>query len=129
MTRAMRAMRNDELAPRPDPITALRCALERHFASLGQQVSFVERKPTSLAAVRRALADRIEADLAVLDAIDGDSDLEVEDGGDDEPCLGAMLPQPVRIDIGTHGRRVLFDGLDQRNWAFGSDDDREMAHD
>ncbi|MGU3537753.1 hypothetical protein [Methylobacterium sp. A54F] len=38
--------------------------------------------------LRRAIADRIEADLALLDSLDGDADLEVDAGegpeGDDE---------------------------------------------
>ena len=37
-----------------------------------------------LAALRRAIADRIEADLALLDALDGDLDLDLEPTADAE---------------------------------------------
>lgn len=64
-------------------------------------------------ALRIAIANRIEADIALLDAIDRDSDLEA--GGDDEPSLGSI------------GGTWLADYHPQTGWARGSLDDRENA--
>ncbi|MEH3117082.1 MAG: hypothetical protein PGN25_05590 [Methylorubrum populi] len=44
---------------------------------------------TRLLELRKAISDRIEADLALLDAIDGDPDFE--DGGDAEPAMAALV--------------------------------------
>ncbi|MGU3665050.1 hypothetical protein ACLBX9_12790 [Methylobacterium sp. A49B] len=63
--------------------------------------------------LRRRIADRIEADLALLDALDGDPD--------SEPSLGA--PEPVIGSGFGLGPRVL---TDQERWAEGSADDREQ---
>ncbi|GJE60736.1 hypothetical protein [Methylobacterium trifolii] len=54
--------------------------------------------------LRKRVADRIEADLALLDALDGDPDLE--------PSLGAVEP---------------FDWQGQGTWAAGNCDERENA--
>ena len=77
---------------------------------------FLEIRP----GMRKALADAVEAFVALLDQFDADADLEdddppeddapCEDVGDDEPSLGAT---------GT------FFFPDQRHWAQGTDDDRE----
>ncbi len=77
---------------------------------------FIEFRP----GMRKALADAVEAFVALLDQIDADADLEednppeddapCEDVGDNEPSLGAP---------GT------FFFPDQRHWAEGADDDRE----
>ena len=63
--------------------------------------------------LRRRIADRIEADLALLDALDGDPD--------SEPSLGA--PEPI-IPVG-YGQ-VRCPATDQANWADGAADDREQ---
>jgi hypothetical protein len=78
---------------------------------------FIELRP----GMRKALADAVEAFVALLDQIDADADLEednppeddapCEDVGDNEPSLGAT---------GT------FFFPDQRHWAQGTDDDREV---
>ncbi|MBL8570940.1 MAG: hypothetical protein JNK84_17865 [Phreatobacter sp.] len=47
--------------------------------------------PAALPSLRRQAEDAIDRLLALLDAIDGDTDLEddeLEDGGDREPSLG-----------------------------------------
>lgn len=56
--------------------------------------------------LRRALADRIEADLALLDALDGDPDLEP--GGDAEPDHDA---EPTAPEWSGHGVHYLAGGL------------------
>lgn len=63
--------------------------------------------------LRRRIAERIEADIALLDALDGDSDAE--------PSLGA--PEPI-IPVG-YGQ-VRCPATDQANWADGGNDDREQ---
>lgn len=71
--------------------------------------------PTAHPALERArllrrLGDLVERLIAVMDEIGGDPDLE--DGGDDEPSLGASIPQ------------LTWAGT-QDGWAQGCDDDRE----
>jgi hypothetical protein len=78
---------------------------------------FIELRP----GMRKALADAVEAFVALLDQIDADSDLEednppeddapCEDVGDDEPSLGSV------------GSRDA--SLPQYLWSQGSDDERE----
>ena len=63
--------------------------------------------------LRRRIADRIEADLALLDALDGDPDAE--------PSLGA--PEPI-IPVGYGHVRCA--ATDQAHWADGAADDREQ---
>ncbi len=51
----------------------------------------------------------IEQAISILDALDGDADLE--DGGEDEPSLAAPIG-----------------GDSQLCWSAGSDDDREISY-
>lgn len=65
-----------------------------------------------LIALRRALANRIERDIAALDMLGGDPDFE--------PSLGA--PEPC-LPVGWGGLRIP--ATDQANWADGGTDDQE----
>ncbi|MCJ2025100.1 hypothetical protein [Methylobacterium sp. J-067] len=47
----------------------------------------ISHLPADVSDLRRRIADRIEADIALLDALAGDPDLE--DNGDHEPSLGS----------------------------------------
>ncbi|MFK5597934.1 hypothetical protein ACFZ8E_13090 [Methylobacterium sp. HMF5984] len=53
-----------------DAIEAIQQGLDRHFT---------EADRLRLGALRRRVADRIEADIALLDALAGDTDLEDDD--------------------------------------------------
>ncbi|WP_267428067.1 hypothetical protein [Methylobacterium sp. GC_Met_2] len=84
VTQAIRAMRAAEPLPPADAaIEAIREGLIRYFV---EDDSADRQRVREL---RRRIADRIEADLALLHALDGDTDLEAknEHGGDiqDEP--------------------------------------------
>lgn len=80
---------------------------------------FVEYRP----GMRRRIAAAVDALVALLDQIDGDSDFEAdepledddpaEDAGDGEPSLGAL------------GGTCSAQHFDQGAWAHGSRDDRE----
>ncbi|PWB89880.1 hypothetical protein C5688_13655 [Methylocystis sp. MitZ-2018] len=80
---------------------------------------FVEYRP----GMRRRIAAAVDALVALLDQIDGDSDVEedepleddapAEDVGDAEPSLGAL------------GGTWNAEHFDQGAWAHGSKDDRE----
>lgn len=67
--------------------------------------------------IRRRLEALVETAIALLDAIDegneGDGFVDDEDGGDNEPSLAAPETTAER--------------LDQRPWARGGDEDRELA--
>lgn len=67
--------------------------------------------------LRRRLEAVVEWAIELLDAIDaddeGDGDVDLEDDGGAEPWLAAP--------------EATADRLDQRNWARGGDDDRELA--
>ncbi|WP_238273396.1 hypothetical protein [Methylobacterium cerastii] len=52
-----------------DAIEAIRQGLDRHFSETAWH---------RLQALRQRVADRIEADLALLDVLDGDQDLEAD---------------------------------------------------
>lgn len=68
VTQAIRAVRAPEPRSAADlAIQAIRAGLAAHFAVTDR------RRVRDL---RRALADRIEADIALLDALGGDTDLE-----------------------------------------------------
>ncbi|MGU3449709.1 hypothetical protein [Methylobacterium sp. 391_Methyba4] len=67
--------------------------------------------------LRRRIADRIEADLALLDALDGDADLEPSLAAC-EPILGGGLMSH------RDGRVRRFE--EQEHWAGGATDDREQ---
>ncbi|MCJ2008206.1 hypothetical protein [Methylobacterium sp. J-092] len=70
VTLALRAMRTpnpDQAAD--DAIEAIRRGLDRHFSEVDHD---------RLQALRRRVADRIQADLALLDALDGDPDLDAD---------------------------------------------------
>lgn len=78
VTRALRACR--PVDPADQAIADIQIGLASFFADADRQ---------RVRELRRRIADRIEADLALLDALDGDTDLEAENehGGDvqDEP--------------------------------------------
>jgi hypothetical protein len=84
---------------------------------------FVEYRPGT----RRRIAAAVDALIALLDQIDGDTDLEEddppeddapqEDVGDEEPSLGSLY--------GT----ALGERRSQNRWADGAADDREDEHD
>lgn len=80
VTQAIRAMRAAEPLPSADAaIEAIREGLIRYFV---EEDGADHQRVREL---RRRIADRIEADLALLDALDEDPD--IEDGGDAEPSL------------------------------------------
>ncbi|WP_267421828.1 hypothetical protein [Methylobacterium sp. GC_Met_2] len=88
VTQAIRAMRAAEPLPPVDAaIEAIREGLIRYFV---EEDSADRQRVREL---RRQIADRIEADLALLDALDPDTDLE--DSGDVEPSLcGLSVSRP-----------------------------------
>lgn len=91
--------------------------LFRSRASLGKEA---ERLATLLAKTERDLA-RL---LAILDWMDGDADLEPEDGCEDddaEPSLGAPERHPSQ---GGRGRDYT---CTQVSWAAGGESDREVS--
>ncbi|MGY2052244.1 hypothetical protein [Methylobacterium sp. JK268] len=101
VTGAIRAVRADELAEARDALADLRAALAEYFASIGDPIDFDAPIPTALPIVRKAIADRIEADIALLDLLDGDPDRE--DGGDLEPSLCGLTvswPSPEDREMG-----------------------------
>lgn len=72
------------------PRTRQRGPVTVAIAAMQQLVDTDER--SRLQALRRAIADRIEADLALLDALDGDPDLDADqvvmiDGPDGLMCM------------------------------------------
>jgi len=78
--------------------------------------------------LRRAIADRIEADIALLDALDGDADIEQDAGElpesetfnrnlDDEPSLGSLYGTAEGAHLGQGG------------WADGGSYDLEESAD
>ncbi len=96
---AIRAMRAAEPLPPADAaIEAIREGLISYFI----QEDGPDRQ--RVRELRRRIADRIEADLALLDVLDGDPDLE--------PSLAA--PEPYSWQSGLR-------------WARGAADDRENA--
>ena len=103
VTQAIRAMRAAEPLPPADAvIEAIREGLIRYFVEEGG----ADRE--RVRDLRRRIADRIEADLALLDALDGDTDIEQDvgempegvwaQGGvvseDDEPSLCGLSVRP-----------------------------------
>ena len=68
------------------------------------QAGIPETERERVRALRRAIGDRIEADLALLDMLAGDADLE--------PALSAVEP---------------YSWQGQETWAAGSRDDRETV--
>ena len=106
VTRAIRTMRAAEpvLEPEHPALAALRQGVEDYFADAGMMVDLDAQMCVELARVREireAIANRIEADLALLDAIDGCPDLE--DGADAELSLcgtGFGWPSPEDREAG-----------------------------
>ncbi|MFH6785718.1 MULTISPECIES: hypothetical protein [Methylobacterium] len=93
VTVALRTMRQAE--PEAPALVALRQGLESYFADAGMPVDLsaqmdVERH--RIHELRDAIAGCIEADIALLDALDGDPDLE--DGCDAEPSLCGTFVSP-----------------------------------
>ncbi|WP_167858653.1 hypothetical protein [Methylobacterium nonmethylotrophicum] len=90
--------------PEAPALVALRQGLEAYFAASGRAVDLSAQMDVELARVgeiRAAIANRVEADIALLDAIDGDADLE--DGGDAELNLcgtGFGWPSPDDREAG-----------------------------
>ncbi len=72
-----------QIGPVTQAIRAMRAAAPKAKSEI------ISHLPADISDLRRRIADRIEADLALLDALDGDCDLEEDDpaGGDicDEP--------------------------------------------
>ncbi len=66
--------------------------------------------------LRRRIAERIEADIALLDALDGDCDLE-----DDDPAGGDVCDEPhdPEEDGDDHEQRVYVLGFDGTNYNRG----------
>ncbi|TXM95415.1 hypothetical protein FV232_07280 [Methylobacterium sp. WL30] len=85
-----------------DAIEAIRLGLDRHFS---------EADYRRLKTLRRSVADRIESDLALLDMLAGDVDLE--------PSLGA--PEAATHTYRDHGPLLA--------WGSGATDDREDSAD
>ncbi|WP_331369519.1 hypothetical protein [Methylobacterium ajmalii] len=97
VTVALRTMRQVE--PEAPAILALRQGLEAYFADAGMPADLsaqmdVERH--RIHELREAIANRIEADIALLDALDGDPDLE--DGCDAELSLCGTFVSPPSPD-------------------------------
>jgi hypothetical protein len=59
-----------------------------HSSTLPPAAAALPSERAALRALHKAIADRIEADIALLDALDGDPDLE--DGHDAEDVTLAM---------------------------------------
>ncbi len=107
VTQAIRAMRAAEPLPPTDAaIEAIREGLIRYF------VEEDEADRQHVRELRRRIADRIEADLALLDALDGDPEVE--------PSLGS--PEPFIPQGYGFGYCPL---SDQTHWAYGNTDDQE----
>ena len=92
VTQAIRAMRAAEPLPPADAaIEAIREGLIRYFVEDDGAGRHLVRN------LRRRIADRIEADLALLDALDGDTDHEPdvdrEPDTDGEPSLCGLMVQ------------------------------------
>jgi len=112
VTQAIGAMRAAEPLPSADAaIEAIREGPIRYFVD----DDGADRQ--RVRELRRRIAGRIEADLALLDALDGDPDIE--------PGLGA--PEPVLgggLVYARDGRGCRFE--EQERWADGVADDREQ---
>ena len=117
VTQAIRTMRKAERID--DAVQAL-AALRKHDPE-------IDSIP-ALRDLRSALADRIEADIALLDALDGDADIEQDAGEmpeaetfngnlDDEPSLGSLGGTAAGAHLGQGG------------WANGGGYDLEEAAD
>lgn len=94
--------------------------------------------PSSPAALRRKIEDTIERLISLLDELEPDPDLE--DGGDDEPSLGSLnltgigkaaahnaTPAQNCARVDASSLRNCDSGMDQRRWAYGANDERELA--
>ena len=99
VTQAIRACR--EADPADLAIAAIQEGLDRFFAETGIPVTAGE--------LRRRIEDRIEADLELLEALDGDPDAE--------PSLGS-------IDAASHSNY-----MNQEAWNLGGGQDREAGDD
>ncbi len=86
ITRATRTEQRPMSGLTPDQaVTALREGLETYLATTGgyhDLATQMDAERDRVRALRRAIADRIEADIAILDALAPDADLE--DGHDFE---------------------------------------------
>ena len=81
---------------------------------------FIEIRP----GMRKALADAVEAFVALLDQIDADADLEEDDAPeDDAPCEDVGDNEPSLGSLG--GVFADAASFPQSLWAQGADDDRE----
>jgi hypothetical protein len=88
-------------------------------ATMTEPRHFIELRPS----MRVLIEDAIESLILLLDEIDGEGDLEDDqddqDNADQEPWLGA--PERHNTQIAVFG--------DQRLWAQGESDDREVEYD
>ena len=83
VTLALRAMRTaDPDQAANDAIEAICQGLDRHFSEADRR---------RLAALRQSVADRIERDVALLDALDGDQDLEADYGTQEFGPSGSIV--------------------------------------
>lgn len=113
VTRAIRAMRRDVTKPvNVGPVTAAIAAMRAADPAFDLN--------EDLRALRVALADRIEADLAVLDALDGDPDTE-----DCDPAGGDINDEPhdPEEDAGAEedessAYMCIFDGMNYRRVTY-----------
>lgn len=120
VTRAIRTMRAAEpvLEPEHPALAALRQGLEDYFADAGMLVDLDAQMCVELhriREIRESIANRIEADLAILDAIDGNPDLE--DGADAELNLCGIsvgLPSHDDCEGGDDNGLGDHDGLDEQ---------------
>lgn len=87
-------------------IEAIREGLDSYFVEVDRQ---------RVRNLRRAISIRIAADIALLDALGGDPD--IESAGDDEPSLSSIdATSPCNF-------------LDQTEWSIGGCQDRETGED
>lgn len=103
-------------------------ALRAMHAADAEHRAEVEAERARIRTLRLAISNRIEADIALLDTLDAITE-DLEDGGDDEPSLGGPNPIPQSVIAEITRGLIMFDGLDQRGWACGADDDREFGDD
>lgn len=97
---------------------------ETSAADLAAQMD-VER--SRIHELRDAIAARLEAEFAVLDALSPDPDFE--DGADDEPSLASINPPGPHLDGALDPLMPVDTRGDQRLWSTGSTDDREDGED
>jgi len=108
-----------QLGPVTQAIRTIRAADPASFAiaaiedGLGQFFADADRQ--CVAELRRRIADRIEADLALLDALDGDCDLEEDDPAGGDICNEPHDPEEDACSVDDAGHYLSsFDGRTYR---------------